>query len=71
MVYNLLMEALKKEGIEKVDPINEPFDPNFHMAIQTQEAEEGQTPDTVVMVLQNGYRLKDRILRPAMVVVAQ
>lgn len=71
MVYNLVLTALEKEGIERVDPINEPFDPNFHMAIQTQDVEEGQTPDTVVMVMQKGYRLKDRILRPAMVVVAQ
>lgn len=71
MVYSLMLEALKKEGVEVVDPLNEPFDPNFHMAIQVQDLEEGQTADTVVSVMQKGYRLNDRILRPAMVVVAQ
>ncbi|MDE1549053.1 nucleotide exchange factor GrpE [Jeotgalibaca caeni] len=71
MVYNLLVEALEKEGVEMVNPLNEPFDPNYHMAIQVQPAEEGQAADTVVSVMQKGYRLNDRILRPAMVVVAQ
>lgn len=71
MVYNLMIESLEKEGVEVVNPLNESFDPNYHMAIQVQEAEEGQSPDTVVMVMQKGYRLKERILRPAMVVVAQ
>ena len=71
MVYNLMVESLEKEGVEVVNPLNESFDPNYHMAIQVQEAEEGQSPDTVVMVMQKGYRLKERILRPAMVVVAQ
>lgn len=71
MVYNMMVEALKNEKIEAIDPINEPFDPNFHMSIQVQEAEEGQEPDTIINVIQKGYKLNDRILRPAMVVVAQ
>lgn len=71
MVYNMMVEALKNEKIEAINPINEPFDPNFHMSIQVQEAEEGQEPDTVINVIQKGYKLNDRILRPAMVVVAQ
>lgn len=71
MVYNMMVEALKNEKIEAINPINEPFDPNFHMSIQVQEAEEEQEPDTVINVIQKGYKLNDRILRPAMVVVAQ
>ena len=71
MVYNMMVEALKNEKIEAINPINEPFDPNFHMSIQVQDAEEGQEPDTVINVIQKGYKLNDRILRPAMVVVAQ
>lgn len=71
MVYNLMIEALKNEKIEAINPINEVFDPNFHMSIQVQDAEEGQEPDTVINVVQKGYKLEDRILRPAMVIVAQ
>lgn len=71
IVYNIMMEALKNEGIEIINPLQEPFDPNYHMSIQVQPLEEGQEPDTVVSVVQKGYLLKDRILRPAMVIVAQ
>ncbi len=71
MVYNLMIEALKNEKIEAINPINEVFDPNFHMSIQVQDAEEGQEPDTVINVVQKGYKLEDRILRQAMVIVAQ
>lgn len=71
IVYNIMNGALGNEGIEVINPINEPFDPNFHMSIQVQPVEEGQEPDTVVAVMQKGYVLNDRILRPAMVVVAK
>lgn len=71
MVYNLMLEALKNEKIEAINPINEKFDPNYHMSIQVQEAEEGQEVDTVITVVQKGYKLDDRVLRPAMVIVAQ
>ncbi|MGP6139628.1 MULTISPECIES: nucleotide exchange factor GrpE [unclassified Jeotgalibaca] len=71
MVYNLMLEALKNEKIEAINPINEPFDPNYHMSIQVQEAEEGQEADTVINVVQKGYKLDERVLRPAMVIVAQ
>ena len=71
IVFNIMNGAFKNEGIEVVNPLNEPFDPNYHMSIQVQPAEEGQEPDTVVAVVQKGYILKDRILRPAMVIVAQ
>lgn len=71
MVMTTFRTALKNEGIEEINPVNEAFDPNFHQAVQTQPVEEGQASDTVVTVLQKGYVLKDRVLRPAMVIVAQ
>lgn len=71
MVMETFNAALKNEGIEVIDPLNEPFDPNFHQAIQTVPVEEGQTSETVVQVFQKGYDLKGRVLRPAMVIVAQ
>lgn len=71
MVMNLFTEAFAKEGIAPIDPIDQPFDPNFHQSIQMQPAAEGQAPDTVVAVVQKGYALKERVLRPAMVIVAE
>ena len=71
MVMNLFTDAFAKEGITSIDPIGQPFDPNFHQSIQVRPAAEGQAPDTVVAVFQKGYALKERVLRPAMVVVSQ
>ncbi|TNV69122.1 nucleotide exchange factor GrpE [Trichococcus shcherbakoviae] len=71
MVMNLFTDAFAKEGITSIDPIGQPFDPNFHQSIQVLPATEGQAPDTVVAVFQKGYALKERVLRPAMVVVSQ
>ncbi|MEQ6389389.1 nucleotide exchange factor GrpE [Bacillaceae bacterium S4-13-58] len=68
MVYNQLRQALVKEGIEEIGAEGQPFDPNFHQAVmQVQDPE--QPPNTIVEVFQKGYRLKDRVIRPAMVKV--
>lgn len=71
MVMDSFKVALENEGIQVIDPLNQPFDPNYHQAIQTAPLEDGQEADTVVNVFQKGYSLKDRVLRPAMVIVAQ
>lgn len=70
MIYNQLMYALQKEGVEQVDPLNEEFDANFHQALMVEKVE-GVEPNRVLQVLQKGYKLKDRILRPAMVKVSE
>ena len=70
MTYNQLIAALKNEGVEVIDCLNKPFDPNFHQAIM-QEKKEGVESGIVIEVLQKGYVLKDRILRPAMVKVSE
>ncbi len=70
MIYNQLMYALKQEGVEEVNPIDEVFDANFHHAIMAEKIE-GIEANQVVQVLQKGYKLKDRILRPAMVKVSE
>ena len=70
MTYNQLIAALKNEGVEVIDCENKPFDPNFHQAIM-QEKKEGVEQGIVIEVLQKGYVLKDRILRPAMVKVSE
>lgn len=71
MVHDHLEKALQDHGITEVDALNKPFDPNTQQAVQTVAASGDQKADTVVQVLQAGYLLKDRVLRPAMVVVAQ
>ena len=70
MIYQQLIHALKNEGVEVIDALNKPFDPNFHHAIM-QEAVEGVESNMVVEVLQKGYVLKDRILRAALVKVSE
>lgn len=70
MTYNQLIAALKNEGVEVIDCLNKPFDANFHQAIM-QEKKEGVESGIVIEVLQKGYVLKDRILRPAMVKVSE
>ncbi|AMX82843.1 molecular chaperone GrpE [Geobacillus subterraneus] len=70
MVYRALLDALRKEGVEVIDAVGKPFDPHLHQAVM-QTDEGGYEPNTVVEELQKGYKLKDRVLRPAMVKVSQ
>jgi molecular chaperone GrpE len=64
-----LLELLRRFGITSIDPQNQPFDPMVHEAV-IQRTNAGVKPGTVVEVLEPGYRLHDRILRPARVAVA-
>lgn len=71
MVLDNLKQALKTHGVEEIPALGEMFDPNVHQAVQTVPVDEDHQADTVVQELQKGYKLHDRVLRPAMVVVAQ
>ncbi|WP_035455297.1 nucleotide exchange factor GrpE [Agrilactobacillus composti] len=71
MVYTAMQNALKDNNITEIKAQGEKFDPTLHQAVQTTPKTPDQESDTVVQVLQRGYLLKDRVLRPAMVVVAQ
>ena len=71
MVQKDLLKALKENNIAEVEADGQKFDPNLHQAVQTVPADDDHPADTVVKVFQKGYILKDRVLRPAMVVVAQ
>ena len=70
MIYNQLVEVLKKQGIEEIECLDKEFDANFHHAIM-QEPKEGVESGMVIEVFQKGYMLKDRILRPALVKVSE
>lgn len=65
----LLTTILQQFGIEEVDPAGEPFDPELHEAISMQPSDSVE-PGSVVTVVQKGYTLNGRLLRPAMVIVA-
>jgi molecular chaperone GrpE len=69
MVHDQVLEILKKEGLEVIDPEGEPFDPEHHEAMMVVETEECPE-DTVVEVVQKGYRFGGILLRPAMVKVS-
>lgn len=70
MVFNSLISALKKEGVEEIVALNEPFDANLHQAMMVEQVE-GVEAGKVTQVLQKGYKLKDRLLRAAMVKVSE
>ncbi len=65
----LLLTTLERFGVEQVDPEGEPFDPEFHEAMSMQPSATAE-PNSVVAVVQKGYALNGRLLRPARVVVA-
>ena len=64
-----LVAAFEKSGLKEINPVGEKFDPNFHQAISMIDAE--QEANTVVSVLQKGYLIAERVLRPALVIVAK
>jgi molecular chaperone GrpE len=66
-VWSALFDTLEKEGLERIDPVSEPFDPVEHEAVMH---EPGEGAAHVVDVMRAGYRWKGRVLRPAMVKVA-
>ena len=65
-----LLNALEKHGVRKLDPVGEKFDPNFHQAMF--EVPDASGPaGTVVQVVQAGYMISERVLRPALVAVSK
>lgn len=69
MIFRQLEGVLKAEGLEAMDTVGQPFNPEFHQAIMQVESDEYEE-GTVVEEVQKGYMLKDRVLRPAMVKVS-
>ena len=65
-----LMSALEKFSVKAIDPQDQPFNPEFHQAMSMQVVE-GVAPNTVIAVMQKGYELNSRLIRPAMVMVSK
>ncbi len=70
MILNSLLAALKNAGLSEIDAAGQPFDHNAHHAVLTEDSDDFDS-DTVTGVLQKGYRLNDKVIRPAMVKVAK
>ncbi len=70
LTANMLSNVFEKFNLEEVNPLNEPFDADLHQAMTMQENPEVE-PNTVMAVMQKGYKLNDRLIRPAMVVVSK
>jgi molecular chaperone GrpE len=70
LTLKMLTQVLVKFNIIEVNPVGESFDPNHHQAITMQPSAEHE-PNTVISVMQKGYLLNDRLLRPAMVIVSK
>jgi len=70
LTMNMFVQVLEKQGLTPIDPVGEKFDPEQHQAISMIEDENAES-NTVINVMQKGFLLNDRLVRPAMVVVAK
>ncbi|GAB6084829.1 nucleotide exchange factor GrpE [Alkaliphilus crotonatoxidans] len=69
LVLKQLKELLKRNGVEEIEALNQPFDMNLHHAVAQEEAE--AEANTIIEVFQKGYKIHQKVLRPAMVKVAK
>jgi len=70
MTLGGLMKTLEKSGLKEVEAVGKPFDPNFHEAI-SQQIDDKVAQGHIIMELQKGYLLNERLIRPSMVVISQ
>ena len=70
LTLKALLKVAEANGLKPIDPLGQPFDPERHQAM-TMVAAPGKAPNTVVAVMQKGYVLNDRLLRPALVAIAK
>mgnify|MGYP005690730329 FL=1 len=68
LVLKDISKALSNQNIEEIDPLGEKFNPNFHEALSVKENKNKESEE-ILEVLQKGYKIQDRIIRPALVVV--
>ena len=69
MVQAQILDVFRRHGITRIEALHQPFDPNLHQAVLQQPSKD-YPPGTVVQVLEQGYMIHDRVLRPARVVVS-
>ena len=71
LIFKQLQDVLKKNKVEEIAAQDAEFDPNFHNAVMTEPAPEGEDGGKVTKVLQKGYTLNGKVIRPSMVAVSQ
>ena len=69
MVHTQLLDILRRHGVTRIEAQGQPFDPNLHQAVMQQPSKD-HPPMTVVQVLEQGYLIHERVLRPARVIVS-
>ncbi len=69
LIRKQLIEVLEKQGIKEIDGVDEPFDPEYHYAVQMVDSRTHKS-NCVIEIIQKGYTLKDKVIRPAMVIVS-
>lgn len=70
-IYSQIFRVLANNGVNKFSPENENFDPIFHEAVTTEKTDEKEKDNKIIKVLQAGYTINGRVLRPAKVVVGE
>lgn len=70
LTLKMLTSSMEKFNVSEINPLNEPFNPEYHEAMSMQERAD-VAPNTVVTVVQKGYLLNERLIRPAMVIVSK
>ncbi|MTI49383.1 nucleotide exchange factor GrpE [Sporosalibacterium faouarense] len=70
MIYNQLMLALTKAGLNEIDALNQKFDPNLHHGVAQEESGD-HDEDTILEIFQKGYKLKEKVIRPSMVKISK
>jgi len=70
LIIKMLTKVMENHGLKVIDPAGEPFNPELHQAVSMLESADHE-PNTILEVLQKGFQLHDRLVRPAMVVVAK
>lgn len=69
MIWKVFVSTMQKNQVEVLSPLHQPYDPHLHEAMVMQPSDE-YDPNTILQVIQTGYQLKDRLLRPARVIVS-
>ena len=68
LVLKEISQALSNNNVEEIDPFGDKFDPNFHEALSIKE-DKSKQPEEILEVVQKGYKIQERVIRPALVIV--
>ena len=68
LVLKEISQALSNNNVEEIDPLGDKFDPNFHEALSIKE-DKSKQPEEILEVVQKGYKIQARVIRPALVIV--